>query len=50
MVTTDPELDTAPRMTFGDHLEELRQRLFYACIGIVLACAFCGWVSPDECG
>ena len=31
----------APRMTFGDHLEELRQRLMYACIGAGLAIGIC---------
>ncbi|MEK7467055.1 MAG: twin-arginine translocase subunit TatC [Planctomycetota bacterium] len=29
------------RMTFGEHLEELRQRLIYSCIGVLLAAGIC---------
>jgi len=30
-------------MPFGDHLEELRRRVIYALVGLVVAAAFCGW-------
>jgi len=39
-VDTEPDID-APKMTFGEHLEELRQRLIYACIAVVLSVGFC---------
>lgn len=35
---TDPD---ATRMSFGDHLEELRRRLLYALIGFVIAVVVC---------
>lgn len=39
-VDTEPEVEMK-RMSFGDHLEELRQRLIYACIGVVIAVGVC---------
>ena len=30
------------RMTFGEHLEELRRRLIYALVGTVVCVALCG--------
>jgi sec-independent protein translocase protein TatC len=41
MTTVELEDDTfSPRMTFGEHLEELRQRLIYACVGVVASVVF----------
>jgi Tat protein translocase TatC len=40
--TTENEADLEThRMTFGEHIEELRQRLMYSCIGVVLAVGAC---------
>lgn len=39
-VEKEKELD-APHMSFGEHLEELRVRLLYSCIGVALAIGFC---------
>jgi len=30
-------------MPFGEHLEELRRRVIWALVGLVVAAAFCGW-------
>jgi sec-independent protein translocase protein TatC len=33
--------EEAHRMSFGEHLEELRQRLIYSCIGVAVAVGIC---------
>ncbi|MCE9581927.1 MAG: twin-arginine translocase subunit TatC [Planctomycetes bacterium] len=44
MAVAEPETEPglqAHRMSFGEHLEELRQRLIYSCIGIGVAVGIC---------
>ncbi len=38
--TNDDPIETT-RMSFGDHLEELRRRVIFALIGVVLATVLC---------
>ena len=39
--------DAQPRMSFGEHLEELRKRLYYAILGSAVLIGVCLWYSQQ---
>ena len=41
----DEDLFEESRMSFGEHLEELRKRLIYALVGVGLACVIGFWIA-----